>query len=178
MSTYVKERKIPCGDMEISIWINPKWCDNIPCSSTNHQHSRARRVDPDPTGSGSKISILSGPGPEIFWISRPRIKKEFSHLNFDYVEIIVEFGQLCRISSRFLDKVIEFRHLSKFRWRNFFVEIPFYRMYLWWIFIYGCSIKSYSMDTEDFVLLHQRVWVSLIWRSTDPLLIWYKTQIK
>jgi hypothetical protein len=27
---------------------------------------RARRVDPDPVESGSKISILSGPGPEIF----------------------------------------------------------------------------------------------------------------
>ncbi len=29
---------------------------------------RARRVDPDPvgSGSGSKILILSGPGPEIF----------------------------------------------------------------------------------------------------------------
>ncbi len=33
--------------------------------------TRARRVGPDPVGSGSKISILSGPGPEIFLLPGP-----------------------------------------------------------------------------------------------------------
>jgi hypothetical protein len=33
--------------------------------------SRARWVDPDPVGSESKISILSGPGPEIFLLLGP-----------------------------------------------------------------------------------------------------------
>ncbi len=33
--------------------------------------ARDRRVDPDPVGSGSKISIWSGPGPKIPILSGP-----------------------------------------------------------------------------------------------------------
>ncbi len=44
--------------------------------------NRARRVDPDPVGSesGSKISILSGPGTEIFLLPGPGLGPKISDM--------------------------------------------------------------------------------------------------